>query len=256
MKQRRPNREFVYSPRAISRPLLRSLAAVQPVLDYSDPERFATDTAAAFTGRSLMPGAYYPLMSSPSPNLITPDEYLELERKSEIRSEYIGGRIFAMSGASRRHNLIAGNLFRELSSQMRGRECEVYVSDMRVKIGPTGMYTYPDIAAVCGQPRFEGAHVDTLLNPMVIVEVLSESTEAYDRGEKFANYRRLDTLQEYVLVAQDKIRVEHYRREGEQWILSEISDPDSALDLPSIGCHVGLGAIYEKVDFNPLSVPS
>lgn len=195
-------------------------------------------------------------MSLPNPSYVTPGEYLELERKSEIRSEYIAGRIFAMSGASRRHNLIAVNFVREISSQMRGRACEVYAVDMRLKISPTGMYTYPDIVAVCGEPRFEDAHTDTLLNPMVIVEVLSESTEAYDRGEKFAYYRRLDTLREYVLVAQDKVRVEHYLREGEQWILSEISDPDGTLHLASVDCQVVVAAIYEKVEFDPLTARS
>ncbi|MGZ5433898.1 MAG: Uma2 family endonuclease [Thermoanaerobaculia bacterium] len=192
-------------------------------------------------------------MSSPKPNFVTPREYLELERQSEIRSEYIAGRIFVMSGASRRHNLIAVNLSREVSSQLRGKPCEAYVSDMRVKVAPTGMYTYPDIVAVCGEPRFEDAQVDTLLNPTVIVEVLSQSTEAYDRGEKFAHYRRLETLREYVLVAQDKVRIEHYRRrEGEEWVLLEVSDPASTLHLPSIDCHVGVGAIYEKVEFEPV----
>lgn len=190
-------------------------------------------------------------MSSPNPSFVTLREYLELERKSEIRSEYIAGRIFVMSGASRRHNLIAVNLSREVSSQLRGKPCEAYVSDMRVKVAPTGMYTYPDIVAVCDEPRFEDAQVDTLLNPTVIVEVLSESTEAYDRGERFAHYRRLETLREYVLVAQDKVRIEHYRRrEGEEWVLSEVSDPASTLHLPSIDCHVGVGAIYEKVEFD------
>jgi Uncharacterized protein conserved in cyanobacteria len=193
-------------------------------------------------------------MSSPNPNFVTPGEYLDMERKSEIRNEYIAGRVFAMSGASRRHNLIAGNFYREVSSQMRGRACEAYIGDMRVKVSPTGMYTYPDVVAVCGEPRFEDTYIDTLLNPLVIVEVLSESTEAYDRGEKFAHYRRLDTLREYVLFAQDKVRVEHYLREGEQWILSEISDPDSALRLASIDCHVVLAAIYEKVEFDPLPI--
>ena len=193
------------------------------------------------------------LMSSPNPSFVTPREYLELERKSEIRSEYIAGRIFVMSGASRRHNLIAVNLSREVSSQLRGKPCEAYVSDMRVKVAPTGMYTYPDIVAVCGEPRFEDAQVDTLLNPTVIIEVLSESTEAYDRGEKFAHYRRLETLREYVLVAQDKVRIEHYRRqEGGEWVLSEVSDAASTLHLPSIDCHVGVGAIYEKVEFEPV----
>jgi Uma2 family endonuclease len=193
-------------------------------------------------------------MSSANPSFVTPSEYLDLERKAEIQSEYIAGHIFAMSGASRRHNLIAGNLYREISSQMRGKPCEAYVADMRLKVSPTGMYTYPDIVAVRGEPLFEDTSIDTLLNPTVIVEVLSESTEAYDRGEKFAHYRRLDSLREYVLVAQDTIRVEHYRRDGQQWILSEISDPDATLDLASIDCRAGLAAIYEKVDFSPAAV--
>jgi Uma2 family endonuclease len=191
-------------------------------------------------------------MSAPKPNFVTAREYLDVERKSEIRSEYIAGRVFAMSGASRRHNLITINVSREISLQLRGRACEAYVSDMRVKVAPTGMYTYPDIVTVCGEPQLEDAHGDTLLNPTVIVEVLSESTEAYDRGEKFAQYRRLETLRESVLVAQDKVRIEHYRREGEQWILSEISDPGSTLHLPSIDCHVAVEAVYEKIDFSPL----
>jgi Uma2 family endonuclease len=193
-------------------------------------------------------------MSSANPSYVTPGEYLELERKAEIRSEYIAGHIFAMSGASRRHILIVGNLHGLLWPQLRGRTCEAYTNDMRLKVSPTGMYTYPDIVAVCGEPLFEDTSIDTLLNPTVIVEVLSESTEAYDRGEKFAHYRRLDSLREYVLVAQDRIRVEHYRRDGQQWILSEISDPDATLDLASIDCRAGLAAIYEKVDFSPAAV--
>lgn len=183
-------------------------------------------------------------MSSANPSLLTPSEYLAIERKAETRSEYIGGRAFLMSGASRRHNLIAGNLYREIGQQLRGRACEAYVADMRVKVDPTGMYTYPDIAAVCGEPQFEDSHIDTLLNPGVIIEVLSESTEAYDRGEKFAHYRRLGSLREYVLVAQDRIRIEHYRRDGDRWIFSEAGD---TLDLPAIDCHIDVAAIYEKV---------
>jgi Uma2 family endonuclease len=190
-------------------------------------------------------------MSSAKPSYLTPGEYLTLERKAEGRSEYIAGRMFAMSGASRRHSLIAGNFYREISSQMRHRTCEAHMNDMRVKVSPTGLYTYPDIVAVCGEAMFEDKEIDTLVNPTAIVEVLSESTEAYDRGEKFAHYRRLETLREYVLVAQDKIRIEHFRREGEEWILSEVSAPDATLHLGSIDCHVGVAAIYEKVEFEP-----
>jgi Uma2 family endonuclease len=192
-------------------------------------------------------------MSLPSTDFITPAEYLEIERKAEIRSEYIAGRMYAMSGASEPHGMIIWNLSSELHNQMRGRNCRAYIADMRVKVSPTGMYTYPDIAALCGEPSLEDTHLDTLLNPTVIVEVLSPSTEAYDRGEKFAHYRRLESLREYVLVAQNKMRIEHFRREGEEWILSEISEPEGTLHLPAIDCHVALAAIYEKVAFNPPS---
>jgi len=189
-------------------------------------------------------------MSLPEPSLLTPEEYLDIERKSEIRSEYINGRMIAMSGASWRHSIVSGNLFRELSSQLRGRACEAHTNDLRVKVSPTGMYTYPDIVALCGEAELEDEHLDTLLNPSVIIEVLSDSTEAYDRGEKFAHYRRIDTLREYVLVSQNKIRIEHYRRDADQWILSEVSGPDAALHLESIDCHVPVSTIYEKVDFD------
>jgi Uma2 family endonuclease len=179
----------------------------------------------------------------------TPEEYLVRERKAQYRSEYVGGRAYAMAGASRAHNLVAGNVFAELRAQLRGRPCEAYVSDMRVKVSRTGLYTYPDVVAVCGEPRFEDGHVDTLLNPTLIVEVLSESAEGYDRGEKFSHYRRLESLREYVLVAQDRMRVEHYAWQGEHWMLTEISDPDGVLALPSLDCTVSIHGIYERVEF-------
>src|SRR5262245_46847116 len=129
---------------------------------------------------------------------VTPEQYLVLERKADFKSEYLNGYIIAMAGASREHNLIAGNLHGELRSQLKGRPCETYVSDMRVFIDRTGLYTYPDIVAVCGEARFQDDGVDTLLNPTVIVEVLSDSTERYDRGRKFGHYRQLPSLREYV----------------------------------------------------------
>jgi Uma2 family endonuclease len=181
----------------------------------------------------------------------TPDEYLALERKAEYKSEYINGQIYAMSGASREHNLIAFNLARELGTQLRGRQCEAYISDMRVKVSPTGIYTYPDVSAVCGEPIFDDVQRDTLTNPSVIIEVLSPSTEAYDRGLKFAHYRRLTSLTDYVLVAQDRLSVEHYVRQsdtGDQWVLTEISDVNGILRLTSISCDLPLQAIYEKVE--------
>ncbi|MFN8496704.1 MAG: Uma2 family endonuclease [Anaerolineae bacterium] len=181
--------------------------------------------------------------------LYTPAEYLALERDAPTKSEYINGQIYGMSGASRRHNLIGGNVFREISNRLRGRGCETYIADMRLKVSVTGMYTYPDVIVVCGEPQFEDAHVDTLVNPTVIVEVLSPSTEACDRGEKFAHYRRLGSLMEYVLITQDKVRVEHYVRQGDDWLFSEVSELDGMLRLASIDCAVVLRDIYENVSF-------
>jgi Uma2 family endonuclease len=179
----------------------------------------------------------------------TEHEYLDIERRTDRRNEYLAGIVRPKPASNRRHNLIVGGMYTAISSQLRDRECEAYAVAMRVRVAPTRTYLYPDIVAVCGEPRFEDAQVDTLLNPTVIVEVLSESTEAYDRGEKFAQYRRLESLREYVLVAQNRVRIEHYRREDEQWVLSEISDESGTLDLPSIDCRVSVGAVYEKVDF-------
>jgi Uma2 family endonuclease len=187
------------------------------------------------------------MSSQPQPRY-TPKEYLALERKAEHRSEYLSGQIYAMTGASREHNRIAVNLTRELSTALRGRPCEVFASDMRVKVSPTGLYTYPDVVVVCGEARFEDREVDTLLNPTLIVEVLSDSTEAYDRGQKFAHYRRLETLSDYVLIAQDRVLVEHFVRDGERWIMREIREPDGWLVLEAIGCEVSLRDIYERVE--------
>ncbi|MBI3958957.1 MAG: Uma2 family endonuclease [Chloroflexi bacterium] len=180
----------------------------------------------------------------------TPEEYLTAERTALTKSEYVNGQIYEMAGASREHNFIAGDVFGELRSQLRGRRCELYMSDMRVRVSPTGLYTYPDVVVVCGRPRFEDAHVDVLLNPTVIFEVLSSSTEAYDRGEKFAHYRYLESLQEYVLIAQERMRVEHFARMGSQWLLTAYSNPDEILALPSIECAVPLSEIYARVELS------
>jgi Uma2 family endonuclease len=189
-------------------------------------------------------------MASLAQSRFTPEEYLAIERKADRKSEYVNGCRFAMAGASREHNLIALNVGREISQQFKDRPCEAYVSDMRVKVSETGLYTYPDVVALCGEPRFEDAKLDTLLNPMVIVEVLSESTEAYDRGDTFAHYRRLESLTDYVMIAQDRVRVEHYVRQGRQWVLTEISDPNGVLQLSAIHCRVALSEIYDKVQWS------
>ncbi len=181
----------------------------------------------------------------------TASEYLALERASETRSELVNGQILAMTGASRAHNLIAASICREIGNHLKGRPCEAYQSDMRVKVSPTGLYTYPDVVVVCGSPSLEDEYGDTLLNPTLLVEVLSPSSEAYDRGEKFAHYRRLDSLREYLIVAQDRPRVERYVRDGERWVLTEASGLDATLDLASIGCVLALADVYDKVPFEP-----
>jgi len=178
-----------------------------------------------------------------------PEEYLAFERSHAERHEYFAGEMFAMGGASERHNLIVTNVVGELRSQLKARPCRTYANDMRVKVAQTGLYTYPDIVVVCGEARFDDEQRDTLLNPTVLVEVLSKSTEAYDRGEKFAHFRKLPSLAEYLLIAQDTVHVEHYVRQPDhQWLLSETDHLDGRVPLPAIGCELALAEIYDKVD--------
>jgi len=176
----------------------------------------------------------------------TPEEYLAYEQQAEYKSEYIAGQIIAMAGAGHKHNLITTNLLRVISNQLLDRPCEVYTSDMRVKVSAQGMYTYPDLTAICGDGQFEGAHEDTLLNPTLIIEVLSPSTELYDRKAKFGYYRQLPSLQEYLLVAQDQRLIEHFVRADGGWLLTEPADP-AVLHLPSIACTVPVAEVYRKV---------
>ena len=182
---------------------------------------------------------------------LTPDEYLALERKTTIKSEYLDGQMYAMSGATRAHNLVCGNIFGELRNQLKESACEVYTNDMRVMVSSAGLYTYPDVLVVCDEPRFEDDSFDTLLNPTALFEILSPSTEAYDRGAKFGYYRQLDSLQEYTLVSQDCMRVERYLRQKEQWILTDFGKPEDVVDFTSINCELSLREIYAKVKFPP-----
>jgi Uma2 family endonuclease len=187
-------------------------------------------------------------MSSEPKPYMSVEEYLEFERQAERKHEYLNGEVFAMAGASRRHVLIVTNLVRELGQHLRPRPCEVYSTDLRLRVTPTGLFTYPDVIVVCGEPRFAPEDPDTLLNPLLIVEVLSESTKNYDRGEKFRHYRALESLQEYLLVAQETVHVEHYvRQEDGSWRLTETEDPAAAIQLASIGCLLPVATIYEKV---------
>ena len=187
-------------------------------------------------------------MSQLAERVYTATEYLALERAAEHKSEFVNGRIYAMTGASFPHNLIVLNLSAEIRARLRGGPCSVLVNDMRVKVSQTGMYTYPDVVALCEPPRLEDEHADTLLNPAVIVEVLSASTERYDRGDKFAHYRKIESLREYILVAQDRVRIEQYVRHGERWMLGEISDPTGSLRIEALGCEVALRDIYDRVE--------
>jgi len=184
----------------------------------------------------------------PKPRL-TPEEYLALERKAEYKSEYLAGEMFAMAGASERHVSIVANVMYLLVGQLKGRPCKAYASDMRVRVSPTGLYTYPDVVVVCGQPQFADEQQDTLLNPTLLVEVLSESTKDYDRGEKFEHYRTLASLSEYVLIAQDKYHIEHFVRQPDnRWLLSETNRLEDTIHLSSIACDLALAEVYDKVE--------
>lgn len=187
------------------------------------------------------------MATEPRPRF-TPDEYLAFERQSESKNEYLNGEIFGMTGASRRHNLITGNILANLHAQLRRRgSCEVYSHDMRVRVPDADLYTYPDVVVACGEPRFEDDELDTLLNSVLIVEVLSKSTRDYDRGTKFAYYRTLPSFSEYLVISQDKVHVEHSVREADHWMLTETDDPAKTLDLPSIGCTLALNDVYDRV---------
>ena len=189
-------------------------------------------------------------MSAIPKTKLTAAEYLAKERQAEFRSEFYRGEMFAMAGTSREHSLIVGNLVSALVTQFKGRNCEVYPTDMRVKVSASGLYTYPDVVIVCGQPEFEDAEVDTLLNPMVLIEVLSPSTESYDRGAKSAQYRRLPSLREYMLIAQDRPQVEVYiRQDNGDWLLREASDLDSSVTLSSVSVSLPLSEIYDRIKF-------
>ena len=188
-------------------------------------------------------------MSTQPKTYLTEEEYLELERRAEFKSEYYQGEMFAMAGASLPHNVLAMNLAGLLHAQLRRRPCQVYPSDLRVRVGASGLYTYPDVSVVCGPPQLADQHADTLLNPTFIAEVLSPATEGYDRGRKFEHYRTIASLAEYLLVAQDRVHVDLYTRQQDgRWVLSEASRLDDTLELPSIECRLALADLYEKVD--------
>jgi Uma2 family endonuclease len=174
-------------------------------------------------------------------------DYLAFERAAEERHEYADGEIFAMSGGSWEHSLIASNINRELGTALLERRCAVHGSDMRVHIPSTGRYTYADVLVVCDRPVFTDEARDTLENPVVIVEVLSDSTERYDRGDKFEQYQTVASLRDYVLVSQKKARIEHFRKQADgTWVL-RVAGPGDRIVLESVGCELLVDRAYLKV---------
>lgn len=189
-------------------------------------------------------------MTAQPRSYLTSEEYLALERAGDVRHEYVAGAVYAMAGGSARHNRIAGSAYAALYAQLRRRNCTIYPSDMRVRVIQTGLYTYPDITIVCGNEQFEDAKEDTLLNPTIIIEILSPSTEKYDRGKKFQHYRTILSLREYVLIAQDDYHIERFVRQSDNtWVFSEATSREDKIDLTSIQCVLLLEEVYEKVEF-------
>lgn len=178
---------------------------------------------------------------------VSPEEYLRIERAAETKSEYDDGVIYAMAGASYAHNMIVGNLNWSFRNRLPER-CRTLPSDMKVRVlNPTRFY-YPDVTITCDQPRYADDQQDVLLNPLIVLEVLSGGTENLDRGRKFHSYQTIDSLQEYVLVSQDDCKVEHFRRDGKQWIYTQAKGRDAHLVLAAVNCEIPLDEIYRQVD--------
>ncbi len=182
----------------------------------------------------------------------TAADYLDFERNSAEKHEFIDGEVYDMAGAGENHNLVSGNIFASLHGQLSDRPCRVYMADMRVRVSEQN-YFYPDVVALCDAAgaQFEGERRDTLLNPTVIIEVLSPSTEAFDRGKKFERYRAIPSFQEYLLIAQDRVYVEHYIRVNPgEWTLKIFDTPDAVIDLPAIGAALHLANVYARVQLD------
>lgn len=182
---------------------------------------------------------------------MSPDEFLEFERAADEKHEYRDGEVVLMSGARRAHNLIAINVGSGLHAALKNKDCETYMSDMRVYVPSARLYTYPDIVVVCGDPKFIDDEFDTLTNPILLIEIFSESTESYDRGQKFQHYRSIDSLREYVLISQQSPSIEKYVKHGDGfWMLSDAAGLDSSLSLETIDHHLSLAEVYDKVNFD------
>ena len=189
-------------------------------------------------------------MSAVLKNRYSPQEYIGLEGSAQHKSEFYRGEMFAMGGGSPRHNDIAGNIYHVLRNLLKGRDCRPYHSDQRIRVNPAGLHTYPDVLVVCGQLELDEADVDAVTNPRIIFEVLSKSTESYDRGKKFELYRGMDSLAEYILVSQEEPHVERFVRQlDSSWRLTEAKGLAESLELTTISCRLALADIYDNVAF-------
>ena len=195
-------------------------------------------------------------MSSAPASYLTPEQYLEQERKARFKSEYYRGETFAMAGASYRHSVILNNLAITLGPLLRPSNCRVHTSDLRSRISPTGLYTYPDLMVICGNPAFADDQRDTVLNPVVIMEILSDSIKDYDRGQKFQHYRALDSVADYLTISQTEVRVEHYARQSAgRWLLSEFDRIESEVTLTSVNIPLSLSEVYFQIEFPEVPEP-
>jgi len=186
----------------------------------------------------------------PKPKLLTPEEYLAIEEKAEFKSEYYQGEMFAMAGASKDHNLLNENLSGELHAKLKGSGCRSMSRDQRLRVNPTGLYTYPDLVIVCGPRLYDPRNKDTLLNPNVVFEILSPSTEAYDRGSKFRQYQQVASIREIVLVSQDAMVVDVFERQADdRWMLTTFAGADASMKLATVPVIVPLADIYRDVEF-------
>ena len=181
---------------------------------------------------------------------LSPEDYLAMERQADLRHEFVDGEIFAMAGESLEHSVICTNLAYLMVGQLRGKPCRTLSPNMKVRTSPSGLYAYPDLTVVCGEPVFHDQQRDVLVNPKIVVEVLSPSTEAYDRGGKWIRYQQIETLSDYLLIAQDQPLIEHYTRQADgKWLYSAVGDLADTVPLPSIDCRLPLAEVYDRIRF-------
>ncbi len=188
-------------------------------------------------------------MSQPALKRVTPEEYLALEEQAEYKSEYFAGKIFAMAGASYEHNSIVMNIISAAGPKVRDSKCRLHGLDLRLWIEEKDVFTYPDVMIICGEPEFYFDRNDTVTNPLIIIEVLSESTKNYDRGEKFEMYRAISTLREYVLIDQNRVHVERFVKTESGWVLSEWNDAGATVQFVSVDFHMPISDIYRGIEF-------